>query len=250
MEDMLFQYILRGVQRFTALQALDIGDCSISVSGSTRVREALRQRIVGLFSSFTRLVRLDLSYSDLQGHLGTLLDALTVPLQYLSIAGCAVEESDLVYLSGCKHSASLKEVHLNALVQRGQIGTPEPVLTCLQRLCSSHLVVAAIQSNNIDASCVEQLCSIVSGAACLKILDTLYNLLDVEDVLKITHSACKCASLRVLTVNLRPVMEEHEVIVANRLELQGKVQDILKRNDREDITMVVVAMGVAADSDD
>ena len=243
---MLFQYILKGVERYTSLQALDIGDCSVSVSGSTRTRQALRQRIVRLFYTFTNLLRLDLRHSDLQGHLRTLLDALSLPLQYLSISGCAVEEDDLRYLSNCKHSTSLKEIHLSDLVKRGLIHTPVPVLNCLEHLIST-VVVAAIQSNNIEQKNVEQLCKIVSKSSSLKALDTLYNLLSVEAVLQLTQRACECTSLRLLAINLQSVLgEQQDAVVNKRLELQRKVQQVLHRNNRSDITVVVVAMGMAA----
>ena len=247
MGDMLFQYILKGVERFTHLRALDIGDCSVSVSGNTRTRQILRQRIVGLFSKFTNLARLDLSYSDLQGHLVTVLDALSAPLQYLSISGCAVEEYDLLYLSNCKHSTSLKEIHLNALVYRGRIDTPIPVLNCIEQLVSTAVVVA-IQSNTIEQKHVDQLCNIVSKSTSLKILDTLYNQLTEEALLQLTENVCKCTSLRVLTLNLQPmVTEEHAALMTSRQNLQRKVQEILHRNNRRDITVVVVAMGVESE---
>ena len=157
----MFQYILRGLERFTSLRALDVADCNISVSGNTRTRQVLRERIVGLFSKFTHLTRLDLSYSDLQGHVTTLLDALKTPLQYLNISGCAVEAYDLIYLGNCKHSKSLKEIHLSALVQRGRIETPEPVLNCLEQLISTAVVVA-VQSNDIEGPYAQQLCQMLS----------------------------------------------------------------------------------------
>ena len=241
---MLFQYILKGVERFTSLQALDIGDCSVSVSGNTRTRQVLRQRIVGLFSKFTNLFRLDLSYSDLQGHLVTVLEALRVPLQYLSIAGCAVEEYDLVYLGNCKHTTSLKEIHLNALVHRGKIETPVPVLNCVETFVTTTVVVA-VQSNSIEQKHVDQLCRIVSKSTSLKVLDTLYNLLTEEALLHLTEGICRCASLRVLTLNLQPVVaEEHATVVTHRQNVQRKVQQVLNRNKREDITVVIIAMGI------
>ena len=241
---MLFQYILKGVERFTSLRALDIGDCSVSVSGNTRTRELLRERIVGLFAKFTNLIRLDLSYSDLQGHLITLLDALSTPLQYLNISGCAVEEFDLIYLGNCKHSRSLKEIHLSALVQRGRIDTPLPILNCLKQLVSTTTVVA-IQSNEIEGDFAEQLCQMVSKSESLKILDTLYNLMSEEMLMQLADKACECTSLRVLTVNLQPVLTDDETAVVSRREmLQSKIQEIMHKNNRTDITVVVVAMGV------
>ena len=244
MEDMLFQYILKGVERFTSLRALDIGDCSISISGNTRTRELLRKRIVGLFAKFTNLIRLDLSYSDLQGHLITLLDELRTPLQYLNISGCAVEEYDLMYLGNCKHSKSLKEIHLSALVQRGRIDTPMPILNCVEQLIST-VTVVAIQSNDIEGNTAEQLCQMVSKSESLKILDTLYNLMSEEMLMLLAERACKCPSLRVLTVNLQPVLTDDEAAVVSRRQmLQSKIREILHKNNRSDITVVVVAMGV------
>lgn len=244
MGEMLFQYTLNGVKRFTALRALDLGDCSIKVSGNTRTCQALRQRIVGLFSSFTNLLRLDLRFSDLKGHLDSVLDALSVPLQYLNISACEVEESDLRNLSKCKHSKSLKEIHLNSLVYRGQIDTPTPILNCLENLVTN-IVVAAVQSNNIDESSSEQLCRIISKSSTLKIMDTLYNELNEEALLQLTRSACQCESLSILTINTQPMLaEDQETLVSRREHLQRKVQEILDVHNRDDITMVVVAMGV------
>ncbi len=250
-DGVVFPYLLKGLERFTSLHALDLGDCSLALSENTGTRFLLRQRFVGLFSQLTRLTRLDISYSDIRGHLSTLLDVLSVPLHYLSVSGCDLEVADLTYLSSCKHSASLKEVHLNGLVHRGNIDSPDPVLNCLEQLCAAGVAVAAIQSNDIEGHRIETLCRILSTSSHLKILDTLYNLLDEDALLELAQRATLCASLKVLSINLRPLVDHQpDEIVARRTQMQQKVEEIMQRNSRCDITVVVVAMGVEEDDSD
>ena len=64
-------------------------------------------------------------------------------------------------------------------------------------------------------------------------------------LLRLTEEASKCTSLRVITVNLQPVLtDEREVVAERRQDLQTKMGEILNKHDRSDITAVVVAMGV------
>lgn len=85
--------------------------------GRTRSRTASRLRITELFSSFSRLTRLDLSFNYILGCLGELLHSLSCPLEYLALRGCDLDESDLQALASSKHAASLRELNLSKLCQ-------------------------------------------------------------------------------------------------------------------------------------
>jgi hypothetical protein len=243
MEDMLFQYILRGVARFTKLRALDVGNCSISVTGKTRVRTALRSRIMYLFGTFTQLTRLDIRKSELTGNLGELLNALNTPLEYLNISGCNLNEEDFTYLAKCKHTKSLKELHVSSLVPRGDLESPECVLACVEAMQET-LNVLAIQNNEIGDDHVGRLCNMMSGFKKLRLLDTLYNFMGQDSLLRLVEAATKCASLHCMAINLLPIFGSDMDVMERRLSFQHKCEEVLERCHRRDMSLVVVAIGI------
>ncbi len=243
MEDMLFQYILRGVARFTKLRALDVGNCSISVTGKTRVRTALRSRIIYLFGTFTQLTRLDIRKSELTGNLGELLDTLTTPLEYLNLSGCTLNEEDFTYLSRSKHTKSLKELHVSSLIRRGDVQCPESILSCVESMQET-LQVLAIQNNEIGDDHVGRLCSMLPRFKKLKLLDTLYNFMGQESLLKLVEASTTCPSLHCMAINLLPIFGTDQDVMDRRISFQHKCEEVLQRCQRRDMSLVVVAIGI------
>ena len=240
---MLFQYILRGVARFTNLRALDIGNCSVSITGRTRVRVALRARIVYVFGSFTSLQRLDLRKSELAGNLQELLNALRLPLEYLNLSGCQLALEDLAYLSNCKHTSSLKELHVSSLVRRGEIISPDSILDCVETM-ASNLSVLELQNNELGNDQVDRLCNLLPKFHQLKMLDTLYNFMSQESLLRVVESSTRCKSVHCLAVNLLPVFGNEAAVMERRVEFQRQCEELLSRHQRRDITLVVIAIGI------
>lgn len=243
MEDMLFQLILRGVARFTKLRALDIGDCSISVIGKTRVRTALRNRIVYLFSTFTDLCRLDLHKSELTGNLRELLEALPRSLEYLNLSSCSLQDEDLQYLADCKHTASLRELHLSSLVRRGEIESPDSILQCIQAF-TPQLSILEVQNNEISDEHIGTLCDIICQFKHLKLLDASYNFLGQESLLKLVEAAAKCQSMQCTAINLLPIFGSDQDILDRRSAFQIKCEEVLHRCARRDLSLVIIAIGI------
>ena len=240
---MLFQYILRGVARFSNLRALDIGNCSVSITGRTRVRVALRARIVYVFGAFTNLTRLDLRKSDLVGNLQELLNALRLPLEYLNLSGCHLALDDLNYLGNCKHTDSLKELHLTSLVRQGEIVSPDSILDCVESMVSN-LAVLEIQNNEIGNNQVDRLCDLLPKFQNLTLLDTLYNFMSQESLLRVLEAATRCQSIHCMALNLLPVFGNEAAVMGRRVEFQGQCEELLSRHQRLDIALVVIAIGI------
>ncbi len=243
MEDMLFQYILKGVARFPNLQALDVGNCSISLTGRTRVRSALRSRILTFYRSFTQLTRLDIRKSELTGNLEGLLDALQTPLEYLNISSCSLNEDDLRSLSQCRHTHSLRELHVSSLVHKGDLKTPDCILDCVENM-TDNLVVLEIQNNDIGNDHHDRLCELVLQFKQLKMLDTLYNMMSQSSLLTLVKACAQCASLGCLALNLLPVLGTGELVLERRRAFQKELEDALLRWERRDLTLLVVAIGI------
>ena len=248
MEGFLFQYILSGVARFQGLRALDIGNCSISVVGRTRMRSALRMRIVNLFSKFTQLCRLDLSKSKLKGELGKILEVLQYPLEYLSLDYCTLDKEDTHYLGHCRHTCSLRELHMkHVLGVEGGCLQPRDILDCLENM-TGNLVVLDLQNNDMHdgEECLPRLFTLLPKFSQLYILDTLYNYLQEDMLLKLVTACTHCKNLSYLALNLIPIFGDQEEVARKRENFEGRCNQVMEANRRTDITLYVMAIGVAA----
>ncbi|PVD31909.1 hypothetical protein C0Q70_07335 [Pomacea canaliculata] len=196
LEDSLFMVLSSQLKKFTNLRALDIQDCSIYLQeGRTRSRTASRLRITELFSSFSRLTRLDLSFNYILGCLGELLHSLSCPLEYLALRGCDLDESDLQALASSKHAASLRELNLSKLCQvvffyQGRI-PPSALVSILRHF--PLLAILNLSQNHIPNSLISELCSVLRfHLPKLKVLDISANVFLPEHQIDITAA---CASI-------------------------------------------------------
>ena len=243
MDDETFQGVLNGVTRFSHLKALDLGNCNICVTGRTRVRSLLRARIVNLFSNFQCLQRLDLRKSELIGNVSTLLETLKTPLEYVNLSGCHVGEEDLTYLGNCHHTSSLHELHLSSLVRKGEIVASHGLLECVSHM-TENLVVLEIQNNEIGNDQIETLCNLVPKFKKLKMLDTLYNFMSQESLLKLVKACANCPPLHCLALNLLPIFGSEQAVLERRLAFQQDCEHVLLHCKRQDMTLLVVAIGI------
>ena len=91
------------------LRALDLS-CNLI---DYRQNEATTRQIAHTLGSLDHLHRVDLSGSPLGGSLATLLGPLRCPLQYLSLHSCGLLDTDLLYLAGSRHAASVEHLDLS-----------------------------------------------------------------------------------------------------------------------------------------
>ena len=96
------------------------------------------------------LHRLDLSGSPLGGCLSSLLASIKLPLQYLSLHGCALIDSDLFYLATSKH---ILVEHLD--LSENRLTRYSDALIVLLKKCSPHLHVLELDDNRFD--CIDYL---------------------------------------------------------------------------------------------
>ena len=240
MGDLAFQYLSDVVSKFQHLHALDIGNCSIDITGTTRVRTDLRSRMVNLFSSFSHLGRLDLQKSILSKCLTDLLDALTSPLVYLNLNSCGLDEQDLQYLGNCKHTESLCELHLSGLNKNSF--TPQTLLKSLSNF--KNLMVLALQNNSINGGDIGHLCDLIGRLPKLRSLDTLFNFLEQEKLLEMVRAAALNRSMQCMTMNMAPVMGNEEQVQTQRRIFSEKCERLLKSQNRKEITLIVLAIGI------
>ena len=124
------------------------------------------------------------------------------------------------------------------------------MLECLPGVVPN-LIVLGIQGNEIDDTSVAPLCEVLSHAARLRILDTLYNYMTEAGILALVHGACVCLRLEIMAVNMLPFQGPHsEEVTQQRMDLQQKSSKVLERNGRLDITLVVVAIGMTESDDE
>ena len=89
----------------------------VALSLPNSVDVNINQSMIGdlneLLKKLKHLRRIDLSYCDLHGSLGMILDGLRQPLEYLNLKDCRLTEHDLYQLVNWRPVAALREVNLS-----------------------------------------------------------------------------------------------------------------------------------------
>lgn len=149
--------------QLTNLRALDLScnliDYRQNPESSRQMAQALGQLV--------HLNRLDLSGSPLGGCLASLLAAIRLPLQYLSLHSCGLLDSDLFYLANSTH-VSLEHLDLS----ENRLTRFSDALIVLLKRCSSSLFVLELDDNRFDCIDYLTIICVARKMAKLKLLAT------------------------------------------------------------------------------
>lgn len=254
LEEGVFFLVLPDLQCFTHLRSLDISDCNIYLQeGVTRRRRSTRTLLCETFQCFTSLCRLNLSFNFLIGCLGEVLESLRMPLEYLSIRGCDVNDSDLVSLGESKHAASLRELNMSKLchfsIYDNDRISPGNILKVVKNFPQMTLLNLA-QNHLSDTNVKDFSCDTLIHMTRLKGLDISGNILALDSQVELARACAHVPSmqwLRLTCMNstLNDAMFLHNLELGNMEDVGGKLRNEMKSLGRDDIVVDVVRLSFA-----
>ena len=86
---------------------------SLPNSVDVNINQSMADDLNLLLKKLKHIRRVDLSYCDLHGCLGMVLDGLRQPLEYLNLKDCRITEEDLDQLVNWRPVAGLREINLS-----------------------------------------------------------------------------------------------------------------------------------------
>jgi len=241
------------IEKFSQLRALDLQDCNIYLQeGRTRSRTSARLQMVNTLTCFSNLLRLDLSFNYLLGCLGELLEALSQPLEFLSVRGCDLNEDDLTALSRSKHASNLRELNLSKVCQFSIYDNDRisPIYLLKITRHFPNVIIFNLAQNHLPDACVVEFCEVLThNLTRLKALDISGNILTEDNLIDITRAIGKLKSMQWFRFTCANNLLEEAlgpVNAANNIaEMKKKFCDILSSVGRDDIMIELVKLSYA-----
>ncbi|XP_045180954.2 uncharacterized protein LOC123540200 [Mercenaria mercenaria] len=251
LEEGILHIISPDIMKFTNLHSLDIQDCNLYLQeGITRSRTVTRSRLCNMLSSFHHLHRLDISFNFLIGCLGELLDALKMPLDYLSVRGCDLNEMDLNNLAKSKHAPHLRELNISKLcsfsIYESDRIAPMSILRTMKHF--PKMTLLNLSQNHLPDSGVKELCEILTNnLVCLKGLDMSGNIMQFESQLELAKACAEIPKMQWVRLTcMNNVLNEGILMDNNQIgAMYEKLLDVMKSRGRDDICVDVVRLSVA-----
>ncbi|KAK6167482.1 hypothetical protein SNE40_021499 [Patella caerulea] len=250
LEENIFFTIVSDLQKFVNIRFLDIQECSIYLQkGKTRSRTQGRSKLVSLFSSMVNLKRLDISSNYVLGCLGEVLDALSIPLEYLNISGCDIDEDDLDSLSKSHHAKSLRELNASKLTHFSMFDISRVSQTYLLKTMRHfpNVCVLNLAENNLADAIIPEFCvTIKECLKYLKVLDLSANILNMDSLITITQTCAKLKSMQKILVTCANGLWDVALAPLDNLdhqqELKQKLLKVLEMSGRTDIIVEPVRL--------
>ncbi|XP_060595656.1 uncharacterized protein LOC132749776, partial [Ruditapes philippinarum] len=250
LEEGILHVISPDIMKFTNLQSLDIQDCNLYLQeGITRSRTATRSRLCNMFSAFHHLHRLDISFNFLIGCLGELLDALQNPLDYLSVRGCDLNETDLNNLAKSKHAPHLRELNMSKLCSFSMYESdriaPLRILKTMKHF--PKMTVLNLSQNHLPDDGIREFTEILSkDLAHLKVLDISGNIMQFESQLQLAKACAEIPKMQLVRLTCMNSAVNDDIFMNNH-QIDGmynKLIEVMKSRGRDDIHIDVVQLSV------
>ncbi|ELU08994.1 hypothetical protein CAPTEDRAFT_228081 [Capitella teleta] len=250
LEDNVFFITSQDLQVFSQLKGFAVPNCNVMLqAGRTRRRTSVRRLFTQTLSSFSHLVRLDLSQNCFAGCLPEILDALFLPLEYLCLRECDLLDSDMQYLSTSRHASSIKQLNVSkicGLFPEDSFAVETGILVrCLQKFTA--IQVLHMQQNQITDPKIIQVCSAIrSHWPELKALNISDNIFSSESALHIVEASVERPTMQNLKIPYSHNLFEAINLMENgRQQFSRRVAAILDRNRRSDINVEVFSVAYA-----
>lgn len=254
LEEGIFFMVSPNLKKFSRLRSLDLQDCNIYLQeGKTRSRTIGRAIMVRTLSCFENLVRLDLSFNYLLGCLGEILDALKLPLEFLSLRNCDLNEDDLECLANSKHALSLQELNLSKICQFSIYDNDRISSNNLFKVvfCFKNVKLLNLAQNHFQDSSIPSFCEkLPQNLKKLQYLDIAGNVLTEDSTLQICKALAKVKTFQwfrltcsnnLLDEALGHLNQAHENAVQAKLRICG----LLSALGRTDIHIEIVKLSYA-----
>lgn len=242
------------LKKFSRLRSLDLQDCNIYLQeGKTRSRTIGRAIMVRTLSCFENLVRLDLSFNYLLGCLGEILDALKLPLEFLSLRNCDLNEDDLECLAISKHALSLQELNLSKICQFSIYDNDRISSNNLFKVvfCFKNVKLLNLAQNHFQDSSIPSFCEkLPQNLKKLQYLDIAGNVLTEDSTLQICKALAKVKTFQwfrltcsnnLLDEALGHLNQAHE----NAVQAKQRICGLLSALGRTDIHIEIVKLSYA-----
>ncbi len=246
----MFFLFCQDLHPFVTIRSLGLPNCNIMLQqGRTRRRTSARVQLTTTLEKFPHLVRLDLSHNSFSGCLREVLDALSCPLQFLSLRDCDLLDQDLVDLTESKHAASLRQLDLSKICglfpdDNFAIST-STLVRALKKFPS--MTTINLQQNQITNARIEELCQTMRNHwPKIKGLNLQDNIIEPDSVLKVVRCVCAIPSFQVLKIPYAHNMLNAEMLMETaRMEFVRTVDEILTGCGRTSIEVEVQGMAYA-----
>lgn len=254
LEEGIFFMVSPNLKKFSRLRSLDLQDCNIYLQeGKTRSRTIGRAIMVRTLSCFENLVRLDLSFNYLLGCLGEILDALKLPLEFLSLRNCDLNEDDLECLANSKHALSLQELNLSKICQFSIYDNDRISSNNLFKVvfCFKNVKLLNLAQNHFQDSSIPSFCEkLPQNLKKLQYLDIAGNVLTEDSTLQICKALAKVKTFQwfrltcsnnLLDEALGHLNQAHE----NAVQAKQRICGLLSALGRTDIHIEIVKLSYA-----
>lgn len=251
LEEGVLQIICQDITKFKDLHNLDIQDCNLYLKeGITRSRTVTRTKLCDMLGSFIHLRRLDISFNFLIGCLGELLDSLQRPLEYLSVRGCDLNESDLKNLANSKHAPHLRELNLSKLCSLSMNDNDRIMPMCIIRTAKHFPSVSVlnVSQNNLPDSGTREFCEILNESfPVLKGLDISGNIMQFENQLEIAKACTQIPAMQLIRLTCISSSMNEGMFLDNfeAGTMSKKLKDVMRSKGRDDIDVDIVRWSVA-----
>lgn len=252
LEEGIFFMVSPNLKKFSRLRSLDLQDCNIYLQeGKTRSRTI--GRAIMTLSCFENLVRLDLSFNYLLGCLGEILDALKLPLEFLSLRNCDLNEDDLECLANSKHALSLQELNLSKICQFSIYDNDRISSNNLFKVvfCFKNVKLLNLAQNHFQDSSIPSFCEkLPQNLKKLQYLDIAGNVLTEDSTLQICKALAKVKTFQwfrltcsnnLLDEALGHLNQAHE----NAVQAKQRICGLLSALGRTDIHIEIVKLSYA-----
>lgn len=251
LEENILYIISPDITRFTNLRCLDIQDCNLYLQeGITRSRTMTRNRLCSTFRALTHLRRLDIGFNFLIGCLGELLDALQSPLEYLSVRGCDLNESDLSALASSKHASELRELNLSKLCSYSIFESDRISPVCIMKTMKyfPKLMLLNLSQNQLADSGIKEFGEILKKhLRQLKGLDIAGNIMQFESQLELARACASIPTMQWLRLTCMNSLVDEGLNLDNNAAdtMFARLREVMKSQGRDDICIEVVRLSVA-----
>ncbi|VDP13911.1 unnamed protein product [Soboliphyme baturini] len=157
------------ISRFKNLVSLDISGNELNFCDDL----AMTDRTHALLRDLPKLKRLNVSHNRLSRSLSVILSGCVNGLTHLSLCGCRLMETDLIYLGSCNHTTSLQVLDIST----NDFQASTSSLCCLFRSCRDTLRVLVLECCNLKDIQIERLMINLMTMSRLRLLNFARNLL-------------------------------------------------------------------------
>lgn len=208
--------------------------------------------MIETLNCFPNLTRLDLSFNYLLGCLSEILSSLRLPLEFLSVRGCDLNENDLTSLTNSHHASHLEEVNLSKVCQFSIYDNDRisPVFLLKTTRHFKNVKILSLAQNHLPDTSMIEFCDILrQDLKYLKLLDITGNILTEENLVEVTKAIGDIPTMQKFRLTSTTNLLEEGVMPLHGAnhpeEMEKKLLSVLAALGRNDIVVDLLSLSYA-----